>query len=608
MFGYARKILYVDLSKKSIEERETPEKLTNGFIGGRGLGAAILYQELDQSVDPFSPGNVLIFTTGPATGTSIPACPRWSAVTKSPLTNIYMCSSAGGFFGAELKFSGFDGLVIRGRSEKLVWLNIVDGKAEIRDAGELSGLNAEETQIGIQKELKDRRVCVASIGQAGENLVRFATVQVDMHSLGRGGSFGRCGAGAVMGSKKLKAISVRGHGRFEVADEDGLAALKRELIIEMKNNERVQRFTRWGSSQFVEPVNEARMLPTRNFQHGFFEGAESVNAETFRRQLVRRNTACHTCTIASGKLSVVNNGKYAGTIVDGPEYETIWSFGPQCGVDQLDAIAAANMLCDQYGLDTISTGNVIGFAMECYGRGLLQEINGLNLNFGNNDAMIELIYKIARREGLGGLLADGVMAAADKIGHGAEKFAMHVKGLELPAYDPRGAWGMALAFATACRGGCHLKAWTLTAEVFAPKFDRFSTDGKAKLVFELQNARAVVDSLGVCVFGTRAIGVNEMINILAVTTGRNLSEKKLLGIGERIYNLERVLAVRDGISREDDTLPPRVFEEKLHGIEGPRLGKEQFELMLSEYYSMRGWGQDGNPKGKNLDELIIKKA
>jgi aldehyde:ferredoxin oxidoreductase len=612
MFGYAGKILRVDLTRGAIEEHGTPEKLTQAFLGCRGLGAALLYRELKPGIDPLSPDNVLIFMTGPATGTPLPACARWGATTKSPLTNMYLCSSVGGFFGAELRFAGYDGVILKGRAEKPTWLSIIDSRAEFHDASELWRLNAEETEIAIQKELKDRRACVASIGQAGEHLVKFASIQVDLHSIGRGGSLGRGGMGAVMGSKQLKAIAVRGHGRVEIADDEGLMALTRELIKEMKQNELTHAFSRWGTPQFIDAVNEGGLFPTRNFQQGTFEGAQRINAKAMREQLVKRNTACHACTIACGKYSVIAEGPYAETFVDGPEYETLWSFGAQCGIDRLDAIAAANMWCDRYGLDTISTGNTIGFAMECYERGLLtkKDVDELELKFGNHEVLVELIRKIAFREGVGDLLAEGTRVAAKKIGRGAERFAMHVKGLELPAYDPRGVWGMALAFATACRGGCHLKAWTLMVEVFAPKYDRFSAEGKAKLVFDLQNARAVVDSLGVCVFGTRAIGVEEMIRILAVTTGQNLSAEKLLKAGERIYTLERLLAVRGGVSRKDDILPARLLEETLPGgaAKGVKLTKRELNRMLDEYYAVRGWDRDGRPWQEKLEELDMPKS
>jgi len=607
MFGYTGKFLEADLSREEIKTRETPEKLAKAFLGGRGFGAAMLYKTLKPDVEPFSPKNVLAFFTGPATGTLLPACARWELVTKSPLTGMYLCSNASSFLGSELKFAGFDGLVVRGRAKKPVWLHVSDGGAEIREADGLWGLSTEETEAEIRKELKDSRARVSSIGQAGENLVKLASIQVDITSGGRGGSFGRGGAGAVMGSKNLKAISARGHGKIEVADEEGLQSLVKELREQMKTNVLVQNFSRWGTTQFVDPVNEARMWPTRNFRQGSFEGASKLNAETMRKQLVKRDTACHACTIASGKYSLVTEGPYAGTVVDGPEYETVWALGAHCGVDRLDAIAAANMWCDRYGLDTISTGSVIGFAMECNERGLIgkNDLDGIDLRFGNHEALIPLIRKIAFKEGLGALLAEGVRAAAEKIGRGSERFAMHVKGMEIPAYDPRGAWGMGLAYATSCRGACHLKAWTMAAEVFDAKYDRFSTEGKAKLVFDMQNTRAVVDSLGVCIFGTRAIGIEEMRKIIQVIVGWSFSSDELKRAGERIYNLERMLAVRDGISRKDDTLPPRVFEEKLPELDGPALSKENFDKMLDEYYEIRGWDSKGRPTSKKLEELKL---
>jgi aldehyde:ferredoxin oxidoreductase len=527
------------------------------------------------------------------------------AITKSPLTNMYLCSSVGGFLGAELRFAGYDGVIIRGKAAKPVWLEVVDGKAELRGAGETWGLTTEETERAIRKQLKDPRVRTACIGQAGERLVKFANIQVGTRSLGRGG------AGAVMGSKRLKAIAVRGHGKLEVADGEGLEVLMRELIAKMKKTDAIHLFSRFGTAQFVDPVNEGGIFLTRNFQDGVFDGASKINAETMRAQLVKRDTSCYACPIACGKYSVVTGGEYANTFVEGPEYETLWSFGAQCGIDRLDAIAAANMWCDRYGLDTISTGNVIGFAMECYERGLLGpgDTDGLEFKFGNHEVLGDLVRKIAFREGIGDLLAEGVRRAAKKIGGGAEGFAMHAKGLEIPAYDPRGAWGMGLAYATSCRGACHLKAWTLAVEVFQPKYDRFSTEGKAKLVFDLQNLRAVLDSLGVCIVGGRAIDIEEMARMVMTVTGWNFAAKELLRAGARIYTLERLLAVRDGISRKDDNLPTRILNEALPRgpARGIKLGRENLDRMLDEYYALRGWDREGRPTKAKLKELGIPK-
>jgi len=605
MYGYAGRLLYVDLSEDSIESRPTPAPLARAFLGNRGLGAALLHQELKSGVDPLSPANVLIFMTGPAVGTPLPSCHRWAVVTKSPLTGIYLCSSAGGFFGPELKFAGYDGLVIKGAASEPTYLYVTNTKAELRSAGKLWGKLSDETELALRKELRDPRARVACIGPAGENLVRISNIVSDRRTIGRGG------AGAVMGSKRLKAIAVRGKGKLEVADEEGINTLTKELLAEMKQNPLLQLFTRYGTTQFVDPVNEGGLWPTRNFQEGVFEGARRINGESMRKRLVKRNTSCFGCPIACGKLSVIAEGPYAGVVVEGPEYETLWSFGAQCGVDRLDAIAAANLWCDRYGMDTISAGNTIGFAMECYERGLLRrtETDGLDLKFGNHEVFIELIRKMAFREGVGELLCDGVRAAAAKLQHETEAFAMHVKGLELPAYDPRGAWGMALAYATACRGGCHLKAWTLSAEVFEAKYDRFSTEGKAKLIVDLQNQRAAVDSLGVCVIATRVIGVEEMARIMTSTTGWGFTREKIVEAGERIYNLERLLAVREGVRRKDDTLPRRLLTETLRKgpSKGVRLTGRALGEMLDEYYKLRGWDRNGRPTRTKLQKLRIPK-
>ncbi len=605
MLGYAGKLLYVDLSKGSLEDRETPAQLAQAFLGGRGLGAAILYKELAPKVDPLGPKNILIFMAGPTDGTLLPSCPRWAVVTKSPLTGMYLCNSAGGFFGPELKFAGHDGIVIKGKAKSPVYIYIQDDKVELRDAEKLWGKLTDETEREIRKELKDNRVRVACVGPAGENLVKYANIQSDLRSIGRGG------AGAVMASKNLKAIAVRGHGKFEVADEEGLSTLVRELHANMKESEAVKNFSKWGTTQFVDPINEAGLWPTRNFQEGVFEGAGKINAEIMRKQIVKRDTACFGCPIACGKYSIVADGKYAGTIVEGPEYETLWSFGAQCGVDDLGAIAAANMWCDKYGIDTISAGNTIGFAMECYERGLLtkRDTDGLELKFGNHEVFLPLLKKIALREGIGDLLAEGVREMAKRLKHGAENFAMHVKGMELPAYDPRGAWGMGIAYATSCRGGCHLKAWTLGVEVMHPKYDRFSPEGKGKLVFGLQNERAVIDSMGVCVLGARGIGIDEMVRIITVMTGWNFNSKKLLEAGERVYNVERLIAIREGITRKDDTLPPRLLTEVLPRgpSKGVHLRREDLDQMLNEYYTVRGWDRNGKPTKVKLEELGIPK-
>lgn len=602
--GYAGEILEVNLSTETIQRRKLFDELARNFLGARGLAAALLYQELEPDTEPLSPGNVLIFMTGPSVGTPMPSSHRSDVTTKSPLTGSYLCSSAGGFFGPELKSAGFDGIVINGRAESPVYVSIEDGEVEIREADHLWGEKTDETETEIRNDRKDSRIRVACIGPAGENLSKIACIVSDSRTWGRGG------AGAVMGSKNLKAVAVRGRGDVPVFDEKSLAELSNELREELRENPVTEEaFSNLGTAQFVDPINEAGMFPTRNFQEGVFEGAENINASSLLAGISQRSTSCYGCPIGCGHLSMVSEGPYADTIVDGPEYETIWSFGAQCGVDDLSAIAAANLWCDQYGLDTISAGNTIGFAMECYEKGILSEedVDGLELEFGNHRVYEKILRKMSEREGIGNLLADGVEEASQRIGEGSERFAIHVKGMELPAYDPRGAWGMALAYATSCRGGCHLKAWTISAEILNEEYDPFSIEGKAELVRDLQDVRSVLDSVGVCTMSGRVIGLEQISEMLSLVTGEEFTEDQLKKAGERIYNLERLLAAREGLSRSDDTIPPRLLDEALE--EGPpkdiRIGEENFEKMLDEYYEARGWDEDGEPTEEKLKELRI---
>ncbi|KXB03036.1 hypothetical protein AKJ47_02935 [candidate division MSBL1 archaeon SCGC-AAA261G05] len=604
MDGFTGKLLEVDLTKGEFEESSLSEPLAEAFLGGRGLAAAILYEELEPGVDPLSPENVLIFMTGPAAGTPLPSCHRSDVTTKSPLTGSYLCSSAGGFFGPELKFAGYDGIVIKGEAKNPVYVSIEDGEAEFKNAEELWGKLTDETELAIRNELKDSRVRVASIGPAGENLSKIANIVSDTRTWGRGGP------GAVMGSKNLKAIAVRGHESVEVADEKGVSEFVQDLQKRYKEDPQTgEAFPKWGTHRFVDPINEAGMFPTRNYQEGRFEDADKINASSLRERLVKRSTACFSCPIGCGKLSMVTEGPYADTVVDGPEYETLWAFGAQCGVDDPAAIAAANLWCDQYGIDTISAGSIIAFAMECFERGLLskEDADGLELKFGNHEVFREILRKMVEREGIGNILADGTLAAAKQIGKDSEKYAMHVKGMELPAYDPRGAWGMGLAYATSCRGGCHLKAWTISAEILKGDYDPLSSKGKAELVSNLQNIRSTVDSIGVCAMAGRVVGVEEMVEIMTLTTGMDFTPEKLIEAGDRIYTLERLLATQEGITRKDDTLPSRILNEELQ--EGPpkgvKLGEDKLNQMLDEYYKIRGWDENGIPTKEKLEELGI---
>jgi aldehyde:ferredoxin oxidoreductase len=590
----------VDLTTKKIRyyEYELPEKMIREFIGGKGIGAKILYDELAPKVDPLSPENLLIFAPGPLTGTIAPTSGRWAVVTKSPHTNLFLDSQVGGHFGAALRRAGVDILIVRGRAEKPVYLYVENGEVQILDATPLWGKTIFETEDELKKVHPGAKV--GSIGPAGENLVTFAIIGFDYYR-----QAGRGGAGAVMGSKNLKAVVAKSTSEIKYFDEKGMKETVSRLLKLIKEHPVMKRRTEIGTPMWVRMANEGGFLPTRNFSRGVFEKANEISGETMKERIWVRNKACFGCPIACGKLTHVKEGKYKCNEVEGPEYETIALLGSNCEITPIESVAYLNRICDNLGLDTISSGGVVAFAMECYERGLLKDTEGLKLNFGNVDAAAELLRKIAYREGIGETFAQGVRKAAEKIGQGSEKFAIHVKGLELPGVEPRGSWGMALAFATADRGGCHQRAWTPTAELKGI-LPRFSTEGVAKFVKETQDERAVCFSLVLCDFVP--FTVEDFAELLYNATGINLNPEEYMVTGERIWNLTRLFNVREGISRKDDTLPPRIMEEPSPA--GPAKGKvitsEILNKMLDEYYALRGWDQNGIPTEETLKRLGLK--
>jgi len=598
VYGYVGKNLEVDLTKKEIKITDLDEERARMFIGGKGLGARLLYESVEPGLDPLAPENPLIFITGPLTATSASTSGRWAVVTKSPHTGIFLDSQVGGHFGAQLKMAGFDCLTVPGKADAPVYLHIKDGQCRILDALELWGKGVFETERILKKRHPGAKV--GSIGPAGENLVSYACISFDLYR-----QAGRGGAGAVMGSKNLKAVVTEGSCKVRYADSDGFAA-KGKSLRKLINEHPVMRERREiGTPLWVAKANRAGFLPTRNFSSGVFELADEISGETMRRKIVVKNRACYGCPILCGKFSRVDEGKHQGIEVEGPEYETIALLGSNCGIGSIEAVAHANMLCDDLGLDTISTGNIIGFAMECYRKGLLKDTDGLHLEFGNENALLAMIEKIARREGIGELFWGGVRKAAEEIGQGTEKFAIHVKGLELPGVDPRGAWGMALAYATSDRGGCHQRCWTPSAEL-AGALKRFSTEGIAQFVKDTQDERAVCFSLVLCDFAP--FSVEDFVELLNLATGFDLTEAEYLTAGERIWNLTRMFNVREGMRRRDDTLPARLMEEPLPegGAQGQVVTREALDRMLDEYYELRGWNEEGIPGEDKLRELGLR--
>lgn len=601
VFGYMGKVLDIDLTDGSVRTYKLDEKLLRRFIGGKGLGAKLLMECLRPGVDPLSPDNVIILATGPLTGTAMPTSGRFVVITKSPLTGIFTDAYAGGSAGPEIKRAGYDVIVIRGRASHPVYIWVDDESVELRDASDLWGLTVSKA-IDRVRERTSPKAHVGVIGPAGERLVRYAAIVFDREEE-RNGIAARGGPGAVMGSKNLKAIAIRGTHKVEVADPEGFRRAVLDAFKSINENPFIPLRRRYGTAYWVKPMVEHAIIPSLNFQRGSLDNAEKLFASYMREHYVVRDMTCFNCSIACSKLSRVS---FEGSEIylRGPEYETIAMLGTNNGIRDIADVARAVYLCNELGLDAISTGNVIGWAMECFERGLLslEDTEGLELRFGNAVAQRELIKRIGYRLGrLGNLLAEGVMRASKAVGRGSERFAMHVKGLELPGYDPRSSNGMALAYATADRGGCHQRAWTTRAEIEG-RLPRFSIEGKARYVKEVQDERAAAFSIILCDFAP--VPVVDMLN---KATGFDYTVDEYLRVGERVWNLIRVFNVREGISRRDDTLPPRVFEDPLPDdvVKGVLLTREQFNTMLDEYYRLRGWDLNGIPTKEKLIELDL---
>jgi aldehyde:ferredoxin oxidoreductase len=583
-------------------------EIAYNYVGGRGYAAKILYDALKPGIDPLGNDNMLVFATGPLTGTAAPTSGRFSVSTKSPLTGTIFDSNCGGTFGPELKKAGFDIIIVTGASQKPVYLLIRDGQVELREAKNLWGKNTSETEEAIRDELKNQNVKVASIGQAGENLVRIASIISDKHR-----AAGRGGVGAVMGSKKLKAIAVHGTGRVAVAN---LHAFNKEVKkvndVLAKNPLTGDSLTRYGTASLVHIINRAGIFPTKNFQSGTFEMAEAVSGEAISKNLLVKERGCFACPIRCGRVTKLRVGEFKGMLTEGPEYETVWAMGANCAISDLDQIAIANDLCDKYGIDTISFGNTVGFLMECYERKILtsEKTDGIELNWGNAQLLPKLVELTARRIGVGKLISEGVKRASEMLG--AEDYAMHVKGLELPAYDPRGAKGHGLSYATSNRGGCHLRAYMIASEILSmPRYlDPLKIEGKADLVKRLQDIFAMLDSMIMCKYTTLALfdtldyEPRFYASLLTTATGFYFDEENFRKAGERIYNLERLFNVREGFNRIHDTLPKRLLYVPMPS--GPARGHVvELEKMLDEYYIIRGWDFNGIPSDRKLLELEI---
>jgi aldehyde:ferredoxin oxidoreductase len=600
MYGWIGTILRVNLTNRTVSKEPLEPGLAKQYIGARGLGTKIMHDEVDPRVDPLGPENKLIFAPGPLTGTFAPSGGRYNVITKGPLTGTIAASNSGGAFGPELKYAGYDMLILEGKASNPVYLYIRDDKVEIRDAGKLWGKEVPDTTDLIRAET-DEDAKVACIGPAGERLVLFACVMNEMHR-----AAGRSGVGAVMGSKNLKAVAVVGGGAVTVADPQAFKAsvlTARQKILSHPVGG--QGLKAYGTDVLVNIMNQTGGLPTRNFREGTFATADKVGGESLTANLLLRPKGCFSCVISCGRVTEVKNPKYQGA-GEGPEYETAWALGPDCGIDDLEAITKANYLCNEPGLDPITMGSTIACAMDLYESGVitLKDTGGIPLNFGNAEVMVEMVRKTAMREGFGDKLALGSYRMAESYGH--PEYSMTAKKQEMPAYDPRAVQGIGVHYATSNRGGCHVRGYTIAVEVLGNpvKMDNLTTEGKAQLAIAFQNLTAALDSTGACLFATFGIGADELAQMVSTLTGVAYPTEELIKAGERIWNLERLWNMKAGLSGKDDTLPERLLKEPLPGG-GAKGHVSRLGEMLPEYYQLRGWDKHGVPTEKKLKELAL---
>jgi len=601
--GYTEKILNIDLNTQTVKVEKTDLNDAKDFIGAKGLGAKILFDRLPKKTAPLSSKNILMFTTGPITGTSAQTSGRGTVVTKSPQTGLFLDSHFGGFFAVEMKKAGWDIIIFNGRSEKPIYIVINNDSIDFKDATNIWGKECIETHNLLQNN--EKKVRTAVIGPAGENLVKFSAITFDGHR-----HAGRGGAGAVMGSKNLKAITITGSNKIPLHDSEGFANKSKEVLKRIQENDFVPKRRKFGTPYWVKVINGEGFIPTRNYQEGEFEYGKEIDAESMQKRIVDKGGACFNCVIACWNKSSIKNGPYKGISLVGPEYETIALMGSNLGMKSIEDIAYLNSRCNELGMDTISLGGVLGFAVEAYKKGIItkKDLNNNEIGWGKTKELSKLIKDIAYRKGkIPNILAEGVKVAAEKIGKNSKDFAVHVKGLEIPGYDPRGTFGMGIAYATSDRGACHQRAWTVKAELSDPNLQRFSFKEKAKIVKEVQDSIAAFFSLVFCDFAP--ISTDHCVELWNLATGFNHTTETYLKAGERIWNLIRLFNLREGMDPADDNLPNRFFKESFTkgNVKGVLIKKEDFEKSLKEYYALRSWNEKGIPTSDKLKELGLSK-
>lgn len=596
MNGYTGTILRVNLEKKTVVKEPLNLKAANDFVGARGLGTKYFCDEVDPKVDALGPDNKLIFMTGPLTGTAASCSGRYEVVAKAPLTGTIGAANSGGHFGPELKYAGYDGIIFEGVSDSPVYLYINDDKVELRDASHLWGKTVFETTDELNKTC-GASFRVACIGPTGENLCLYAGVMNDKHR-----AAGRGGLGAVMGSKKLKAVVVKGTGSIGVARPEGFM----EAITNARATLKAHPVTgnglaAYGTEILVNIINESGALPLRNGRDGsVYANADNISGETLADKYLVRNKGCFGCCIGCGRVVRIPDGPFK-SFGEGPEYEAGWSFGADCGIDDLEAVCKANFICNEYGFDPITLGATIACAMELFEAGYLtEEQTGMPIRFGDAHTMVKLAEMTAKNEGFGKELAQGSYRLAEKCGH--PELSMTVKKQEMPAYDGRALQGIGLEYATSNRGGCHVRGYMTSPEVLGlpSKMDPLVTEGKAGMLKVFQDLTALIDSVGICLFTSFAIGLPEVAAQYREAVGSDESDADILLKGERVWNLEKRFNIAAGV--EKDTLPPRLLREELP--EGPAKGKvNELHTMLEEYYRLRGWDSEGIPTADKVREL-----
>jgi len=622
MYGWAGWVLRVNLSTGKIEKNPLSEELSLKYLGGRGVNSRILYKEVKPGVDPLSPENKIIFGVSPLTGTGLIQSGRCHATAKSPLTGILGDSNAGGHFGPELKWAGYDHIIFEGKAERPVYLWIDDEKVKLREASHLWGKTIPETYQVIWKELGDPRIRITAIGPAGENLVRYACVVNDY-----GNAFGKTGIGAVMGSKRLKAIAVRGTQGINVAKPESFKALAKDLLRRIKENETYPIFSKYGTSIYLPYYDLQGKSASRNAQKiGKIEDIDNFSVEKIG-PFFTRNEACFGCPVHCKRKFEVKKGPFAGLKGHGTEFCILSSHGPSCGNSDISAILKINNICNEYGICGDTSGIVLAAAFEWYQRGLIskEDTEGIALEWGNYEAQIQMLYKIIKREGFRNILAEGTAAAARKIGKGAEKYITHAKGGDADAVDLRSSKGCALSDALSSRGADPQRGWNpsellpTSPEVARKRFgtekaiDPDSYEGKGVAVHYYSSLCTICDTLGICKFHTEwlnnPMGMKDIADLFSAVTGVEMDEQCLSKVADRVNNVERAFLVREGITRKDDTLHGRMMEEPVpSGIhQGKKLDKKKFDEMLDDYYEIVGWDKEtGIPTRKTLESLGLR--